>query len=144
MRNPRIADKSGEFTQAMVSESARLIRSGAVPTNVYFIPANIVRRLVRRAMANLRKTMSLGAWVGGPIATLGGGLLLGLSLLGNVDALRVTTRRRPPRHVSSFVMRMSVDAPRIYDQEPDSSNSLRGGKRRAKGSLPLKSRRYYR
>ena len=109
-----IADKGGEFAQAVVGESARLIRSGAVPTEVYFVPANIVRRLVRRAHGVSPEDDEPRGLVGGAIATLGGGLLLGLSLLRNVDALRVTTRRKPPRHVSSFVMRLSVDAPRIY------------------------------
>ena len=104
----------------MVNESARLIRSGAVPTNVRFVPINFVRRLVRRATANLRKTMNFGVWVGGPILTLGGGFLLGLSFMGSVDALRATTRRKPSKYVSSFVMRLSVDAPRIYDLEPGS------------------------
>ena len=138
VRNPRIADKGGEFPQAVVNESARLIRSGAVPTNVYFVPANVVRRFVRRATANLRKTMNLGALVGGAIATLGGGLLLGLSLVGSVDALRVTTRRKPPKHVSSFVMRLSVEAPRIYDQEPDSLLRARR-KKKGEGGVPAEA-----
>ncbi len=114
----------------MAGESARLIRSGAIPADVRFIPVNIVRRLVRRATANLRKTMSFGPWVGAPIATVGGGLLLGLSLIGSVDALRSTSRKKPPNHNSSFVMRLSVDAPRIYDDETEFGAPLETKKER--------------
>ena len=115
VRNHRIADRNDEFAQVITGESARLIRSGVVPIEVRFVPANAVRRLVRRAMGNLRKMMNFGPWVGGPISMLGGGLLLGVSFVGNVDALRSTRRKKPARHNSSFVMRFSADAPRIYD-----------------------------
>ena len=114
VRNRRIVDRSGEFAQSMVRESARLIRSGAIPTDVLFVPANTARRCVRRVMASLRKTMDISPWIGGPIITLGGGLLIGVSLIGNVDVLRTTRRKIPAPHISSFVMRLIVDAPRIY------------------------------
>lgn len=133
VRNPRIADKSGEFARIMAGESGRLIRSGAVPADVRFVPVNVVRRLVRRATANLRKTMKFGPWIGAPIATVGGGLLLGLSFMGSVDALRTTARRKPPNHVSSFVMRLKVDAPRIDDDEAGSALRL---KRRKQHNYP--------
>jgi hypothetical protein len=117
VRNRRVSDRKDEFAQAVIGESSRLIRSGAVPAEVRFVPVNIVRRLVRRVMGSLRKTMNFGPWVGGPIAMVGGGLLLGVSFVGNVDAFRTTRRRRPAWYNSSFVMRLSVDAPRIYDTQ---------------------------
>jgi hypothetical protein len=113
VRNPRISDKGNEFTRAVTRESSRLIRSGATPVEARFVPVNVVRRLVRRALGSLRNTMNFGPWIGGPISIVGGGLLLGVSFVGNVDALRTTRRKKPARHNSSFIMRLSADAPRI-------------------------------
>ena len=113
VRNPRISDRKNEFTQAVTRENSRLIRSGAIPAEARFVPVNMVRRLVRRAIGSLRKTMKFGPWIGGPVSIIGGGLLLGVSFVGNVDALRTTRRKKPARHNSSFIMRLSADAPRI-------------------------------
>ena len=119
VRNRRTVDPGGEFAQIMAGESARLIRSGAVPTEVMFVPANRARRFVRRVMASLRKTMNFSPWLGGPIITLGGILLLGVSYVGNVDVFRKVRRKKPAHHNSSFVMRLNVDAPRTYDTQYD-------------------------
>jgi hypothetical protein len=108
VRNRRISDPTGEFGRSMAYQSARLIRSGAVPAEVHFVPASGMRQLVRRRMASLRLQMNKGPWIGVPAAILGG-LLLGLSFIGNLDALRPTHRVGIRRRMSSFVMRLSVD-----------------------------------
>ena len=46
-------------------------------------------------------------WSAAPVASLGGGLLLGLSLIGNLDALRRNRAHEPAWYrISSFVMRL--------------------------------------
>jgi 2-polyprenyl-3-methyl-5-hydroxy-6-metoxy-1,4-benzoquinol methylase len=113
--NRRIVDDSGEFGQSMAFHTVRLIRSGVVPTEIHFVPANMARRTARRGMFNLRVLMSRQPWFSVPLALMGGGALLGLSFIGNLDALRTTRRVSTRGYKSSLVMRLAVDAPRIAE-----------------------------
>lgn len=106
VRNRRGLSTAHEFGMAATHHSSRFIRSGALPIATHFVPANNFRWLVLRGMSRLR---ALGAWA----VILGTGPLLFLSLVGSLDALR---RARPMASrgiVSSLVMRLSVDAPKI-------------------------------
>ena len=109
--NRRHIDNGGEFGQSVVFHSARFIRSGVLPSEIYFVPANRARWIARRGMFELRLLLNKGPWFSVPLAVLGGGLLFALSLIGNLDALRATQRVAARGHKSSFVMRLSVDAP---------------------------------
>jgi Methyltransferase domain len=116
--NRRLIDKHDEFGRTVAYQSARLISSGVVPTEVYFVPTNIVRRLARRGLANLRLLMEKNQWVTVPLAIIGTGSLLGLSFVGNLDVLRTPRRTTGRGHKSSFVMRLTVDAPNLVDDGP--------------------------
>ena len=109
--NRRLADKADEFGADVALQSSRFIRSSVVPTQVHYVPSNPARRLGRRGMSKLRRLINKGVWITAPLTFLGAGLVLLLSLIGNVDSWR-STRRTPGRgRVSSYVMRLVVDAP---------------------------------
>jgi hypothetical protein len=112
--NRRQFDNAREFGAAVTYHLARFIRRGAVPTEIQFVPANRLRWLVGRGMSNIRALVSRGPLLGVPAAVVGGGLLLCLSLIGNLEALRQSRRKAARGIASSLVMRLSVDAP-----EPD-------------------------
>src|ERR1700733_766368 len=97
------------FDENVTFQGARLISSGVVPTEVRFVPANIARRLVRRGMASLRTTMNKRPSLSVPLAVFGGGLLVCLSLIGNLDSLRPIRRVSLRGRTSSFIMRLAVD-----------------------------------
>jgi hypothetical protein len=113
--NRRTVDHVGEFGRNVAFQSARLMTAGVLPAEVHFVPANLVRRVVRRGMFKLRVLMSKGPWFSVPLAVCGGGLLLGLSFIGNLDSLRPSRRVSIRGHKSSFVVRLTVDAPRARD-----------------------------
>ena len=109
--NRRIADKAGEFGAIVAFQSSRFIRSSVVPTQIHYVPSNIARRVSRRGMAQLRRLMNKGLWITAPLTFLEAGFVLLLSLIGNVDSWRATRRTAGRGHVSSFVLRLVVDAP---------------------------------
>jgi hypothetical protein len=116
VRNKRVNDGGGEFAQVVTFAGAGLIVSGVVPTAIHFIPMNRIRRRVRRGMASLSAVLSRGAWLSVPLAVIRTALLFGISVIGNVDALRGTHRLRAGREYSSLVMRLNVDAAESYDE----------------------------
>jgi hypothetical protein len=115
--NRRAADARGEFGRNVVFHSARLLSSGVVPIETYFVPSNAVRRVVRRGISNLRIRMTKGPWLSVPLAIFGGGVLLGLSFIGNLDSLWRTNRVHRRGHKSSFVLRLTVDAPSLSEAQ---------------------------
>jgi Methyltransferase domain len=119
----RVVDRKDEsehrFGQKVAFESARLISSGVLPTEVHFVPANMARRLARRGMFNLRVLMNRGPWVSVPLAVFGGGLLVCLSFIGNLDSLRTARRASARGYKSSFVMRLMVDKATVADVRTD-------------------------
>jgi 2-polyprenyl-3-methyl-5-hydroxy-6-metoxy-1,4-benzoquinol methylase len=113
--NRRVKDKADEFGRTVAYQSARLISSGVAPTQVHFVPANVVRRAVRHGLSRLRLMMDRSQLVTVPVATIGTGVLLGLSLVGNLDVFRTPRRTTGRGHKSSFVMRLTVDAPNLVN-----------------------------
>ncbi len=116
--NSRVIDRAGEFGFSMAFLSPRFVRSGAIPTETHYVPANMARRIARRGMFNLRRLMRRTPWMSAPLVVIGGGVLLALSFVGNVDAFRATrvTRHTSMRgHKSSFILRLTVDAPESSD-----------------------------
>jgi 2-polyprenyl-3-methyl-5-hydroxy-6-metoxy-1,4-benzoquinol methylase len=101
------------FDENVTFQSARLIKSGVVPTEVRFVPANIARRMVRRGMLSLRILMNKRPWLSVPLAFFGGGSLVCLSLIGNLDSLRPARRASLRGRTSSFIMRLVVEAPSV-------------------------------
>jgi hypothetical protein len=128
--NRRLLAAEHRFGQNIAFHSPRLITSGALPTEVRYVPTNIIRRLVRHGMFNLRILMSRGSWFSVPLAVVGGGLLFCLSIIGNLDSLRPTRRPGVRGNKSSFVMRLTVDRPAIAEDEADSSIISTGEKRK--------------
>ena len=92
--NRRIEDEGKEFGQSVVYHGSRFIRSGAVPTEVHFVPASAPRWRARRGMFSLRTMIDRNPWLS-PLAVLGGGYYLVLSVIGNLDSLRRTQRVVP-------------------------------------------------
>lgn len=111
--NRRSIDRAGEFGQSMAYHSVRMLRSGVLPTEFNFASANVVRRAARRGMSILRGLMNKGPWISTAPVIVGGGLFLTLSFIGNVGGLPLTRRVSPRGHKSSFLMRLTVDAPPI-------------------------------
>jgi 2-polyprenyl-3-methyl-5-hydroxy-6-metoxy-1,4-benzoquinol methylase len=108
--NRRIVDKVGEFGEHVALQSSRFIRSSVVPTQIHYVPSNLARRLGRRGMSKLRRLMNKGVWITAPLTLFGAGIVLLLSFIGNLDSWRATRRTAGRGHVSSFVMRLAVDA----------------------------------
>jgi hypothetical protein len=109
--NRRILDYAGEFGANVAFQSSQFIRSSVVPTQIHYVPSNIARRLSRRGMAQLRRLMNKGFWITAPLTFLEAGFVLLLSFIGNLDSWRATRRTAGRGHVSSFVLRLAVDAP---------------------------------
>jgi hypothetical protein len=128
--NRRILARERWFGQNVAFYSARLITSGVLPTEVHFVTTNIIRRLVRHGMFNLRALMSRAPWFSVPLAVGGGGLLFCLSIIGNLDSLRPTRRVGVRGNKSSFVMRLTVDRPAIAEDQTDSLHVSTGDKKK--------------
>jgi methyltransferase family protein len=108
--NRQIMDKTDDFDQSVAYQSARLACSGVTPTDIQFVPANFVRRLARRGMSRLWLLMDRNPFFSVPLVAVGTGALLGLSFVGNLDALRKPRQSTGRGHTSSVVMRLTVDA----------------------------------
>jgi 2-polyprenyl-3-methyl-5-hydroxy-6-metoxy-1,4-benzoquinol methylase len=117
--NRRLLVNEHRFDQNVAFHGARLITSGVLPTEVYFVPTNILRRLVRHGMFNLRLLMNRTSWFSAPLAVVGGGLLLCLSIIANLDSVRPTRRAGTRGRKSSFVMRLTVDGAPIAEVQMD-------------------------
>jgi hypothetical protein len=113
VQNRRVNDRAGEFGQSVTFQSSRFIRSSAVPTEIHYVPSNAIRRRGRTGMSRLRRLMNKGFWFTAPLTAVGAGFFLLCSFIGNLDAWRSTRRVSGRGHVSSFVMRLTVDAPEI-------------------------------
>jgi hypothetical protein len=109
-----VCEKAGEFGKSVTLQMSRFIRSGALPIEVHFVAASSARWWARRGLAGLRrKLLNDSSWISVPLLLVGAPLLLLLSLIGNVDAMRATRRVAGRGHMSSFVMRLGVDSRRI-------------------------------
>ena len=131
--NSRVIDRAGEFGFSMAFLSPRFVRSGAIPTETHYVPVNSARRLARRGMFNVRRLMRSAPWISAPPAVIGGGVLLALSFVGNLDAFRGTrvTRHTSMRgHKSSFILRLTVDAPESTDALTQTTESAHQERRR--------------
>jgi 2-polyprenyl-3-methyl-5-hydroxy-6-metoxy-1,4-benzoquinol methylase len=113
VQNRRLIDRANEFGQSVTYQSSRFIRSGALPTEIHFVPSNPARQLGRNGISRLRRLMNRGLWLTAPFTTVGAGFFLLCSLIGNVDSLRATRRVAGRRQTSSFLMRLTVDAPKM-------------------------------
>jgi SAM-dependent methyltransferase len=111
--NRRVVDKGGEFGHSVTFQASRFIRSSAVPTEIHFVPSNAFRHWGRSGMSKLRRLMNRMLWLTAPLTAVCAGFLLLCSFIGNMDAWRSTRRVAGRGHQSSFVMRLTVDAPKI-------------------------------
>jgi hypothetical protein len=91
---------------------ARFTRLGALMIAIRPIPAGGLRCMVYRGMVNLSPRLRRGGWFAIPVAILGGGVLLCLSLIANLDSLRRSRRAAATGLTSSVVMRLIVDVNR--------------------------------
>jgi SAM-dependent methyltransferase len=106
--NRRDTASASQFGASISHHGSRFIRAGALPTDAQFVPANRLRWTVRHRMARLRALTNRSV-LGLPVAVVGGGVLLGVSLIGNLDALRRTRLATPRGIASSFILRLQVD-----------------------------------
>jgi hypothetical protein len=116
--NNRIMDKGGEFGRNVTFQSSRFVRSSAVPTEIHFVPSNLARRWARLGLSKLRRLMNRMPWLTAPLTAVCAGFVLLCSFIGNFDAWRATRRVAGRGHLSSFVMRLTVDAPKIEASHP--------------------------
>ena len=109
---------SGTWSRARGARSyisdygARFTRLGALMIAIHPIPAGGLRSIVYRGMVSLSARSRRGGWFAVPVAIMGGGALLCLSLIANLDTLRRSRRAAPPSLTSSVVMRLSVEVKR--------------------------------
>ncbi|MGD0151488.1 MAG: class I SAM-dependent methyltransferase [Xanthobacteraceae bacterium] len=113
VQNNRVIDDAGVFGHSVSFQSSRFIRSAAVPTEIHYVPSNVARRRGRVGMSRLRRLMNKGFWLTAPLTSVGAGFFLLCSFVGNLDAWRSTRRVAGRGHLSSFVMRLTVDAPEL-------------------------------
>jgi hypothetical protein len=113
VQNRRTIDKAHEFGETIALQSSQFIRAGAVPTEIHFVPSNRARLYGRQGLSNLRRLMNKRPWLTVPLAAIGAGGVLLCSFVGNVDAWRRTRRVAGRGNLSSFVMRLTVDAPNV-------------------------------
>ena len=119
IENRRFSERR-DFSRSVAVQSARLITSGVLPTEVHFVPFNPARRLARRGMSYLQVLLDGGVpWFTIPVAVTGGGFLLVLSFLGNLDALRQTRRVSERGHKSSVIVRLTVNASALSEPQAD-------------------------
>jgi len=106
--NRRDISTAKEFGAGVGYHGSRFIRAGALPAKMQFVPASNFRWTVSRRMASLR-SMTTKHLLGLPVTVIGGGAMLCLSLVGNIDALRRKRDVATESLASSFVMRLIVD-----------------------------------
>ena len=138
VQNRRVIDHAGEFGHSVTFQSSRFIRSSAVPTEIHYVPSNALRRWGRRGMSRLRQLMNKGFWLTAPVTMVGAGLFILSSFVGNLDAWRSTRRVAGRGHLSSFVMRLTVDAPEVVKSATGrypATSRARGEKLSKAGSL---------
>jgi hypothetical protein len=123
--NRRSVATARQFGEGVSHHGSRFIRSGALPTEIHFVPANRLRWMANRGMLSLRTAVSKTPWLGIPSMLMGGVLLMVLSLLGNLDALRRTKRTAPRGIASSLLMRLRVDARNARNVHPFSQFQVR-------------------
>jgi hypothetical protein len=87
----------------------RFARLGALMIAIRPIPASEFRGIAARGIGSLYARLRAGGWFAVPALIAGGGVLLCLSLIGNLEALRRSRRGALPNLASSVVMRLGVD-----------------------------------
>jgi len=126
--NRREVGDQRNFGLFVTFQSARFVRASAIPTEIHFVPSNAARRWGRGGMSRLRRLMNKGVWLTAPLTAVGAGFFLLCSFVGNLDAWRATRRVAGRSHMSSFVMRLVVDTPKIATAYPLSgSDSVEEG-----------------
>ena len=133
--NRRQVGSERNFGPSVTYQSARFVRAGALPTEIHFVPSNVARRWGRRGMSRLRRLMNKGVWLTAPATAVGAGFSLLCSFIGNLDAWRATRRVAGRRHMSSFVMRLVVDAPKIATAHPFAGSNSAGEGRQAQSKI---------
>jgi hypothetical protein len=133
--NRRSMSNAGAFGHSVSFHGARFFRAGALPTDIYFVPASRIRWMARRGMLHLRGWLNRRLFVGVPAAIVAGGFLLCLSLIGNLDSLRRRRRVTPRGITSSLIMRLTVDARRTTDGHAYSRSEMERRKKRRSETL---------
>ena len=131
VQNRREVRDRAQFGESVTFQSARFVRASAIPTEIRFVPSNVARRWGRNGMSRLRRLMNKGVWLTAPLTAVGAGFFLLCSFIGNVDAWRATRRVAGRGHMSSFVMRLVVDAPKIATASAFSGSDSAGEGRQA-------------
>src|SRR5580704_11680618 len=92
VQNRREVRNRASFGGSVTFQSARFVRASAIPAEIHFVPSNLARRLGRSGMSKLRRVMNKGVWLTAPLTTVGAGVSLLCSFIGNLDAWRATRR----------------------------------------------------
>lgn len=111
--NRRAVSMAVGFGQGVSYHGSRFVRSGAAPTEINFIPASRLRWHAHRGMLQLRNFASGSRLIGISLMIICGPILLGMSLFGNLDALRRIKRTAPRGITSSLLMRLRVDGRKV-------------------------------
>jgi 2-polyprenyl-3-methyl-5-hydroxy-6-metoxy-1,4-benzoquinol methylase len=106
--NRRDISTAKEFGAGVSYHGSKFVRAGALPTEMRYVPASRFRWAVSRRLAQLR-ALTAKSPLGLPVAVAGGGLMMVVSLIGNIDVLRRRSRNTQVDLASSFVLRLTVD-----------------------------------
>jgi hypothetical protein len=113
VRNRRAVDGVDGFCNHVTLQASRIVRRGVLLTDIHFIPMNSFRWAVHRGVLRLQNIANRWPRLGFVTTVLGAGALLGLSLFGNLNAVRRSRQVSPRRRASSLVMRIRVDAGKV-------------------------------
>ena len=105
--DPRVMPES--FGPHVSYGSVNFIRPGALPTEVQYVPANLVRWTAYQSLGGLRDFASRTPVIGFPVLAVCAGFLMLMSALGNLDRLRRTSGTTPRGICSSMLLRLRVD-----------------------------------
>src|SRR5262249_20131427 len=97
------------FAPHVSYNSVNFIRPGALPAEVRYVPANLVRWTAYQSLGGLRDFASRHPVIGFPVLAVCAGFLILLSALGNLDRLRRTTGSTTHGICSSMLLRLRVD-----------------------------------
>ena len=97
------------FGPHMSYNSVHFIRPGALPTEVQYVPANLIRWTAYQGLGGLRNFASRSPVIGFPVLAVCAGFLILMSALGNLDRLRRTSGSTPRGICSSMLLRLRVD-----------------------------------
>jgi methyltransferase family protein len=107
VRNPRL-NEGRRFTGVVASYAESLVRPGIEPRELRFVPASQLRWFAYRGLVRMEAFVRRSPWVALLLAAIGAGVLLVMSFIGNLLALRRLRLQTASTDASSCILRFAV------------------------------------